>query len=265
MSELPRSAPEGAPEWMVSYADMITIMMAFFVVLYASTSASGTKDKGGKAGQEPKGGKEATLGMVVDGQPGTESQGRMQKVFESLYYRFGPEWTLTNCWLGGPSALRQGSKTQTAQEAGENSNRSMRLGRGGKDAVMFAPKLDERVIAGGRVFFDDYSIKLDPAQEKQLKGVAEDLAGKLQRIEIRGHASRRPLPPGSPYRDRWDLAYARCRAVNDFLVAQGIDARRIRLGVAGDNEPVQAVGNPLAIRHNSRVDIHLLNEWVSSQ
>ena len=34
-------ASEGAPEWMVSYADMITILMSFFVVMF---SMAGTKD-----------------------------------------------------------------------------------------------------------------------------------------------------------------------------------------------------------------------------
>src|SRR5947207_7888466 len=36
-----QAASEGAPEWMVSYADMITILMSFFVVMY---SMAGTKD-----------------------------------------------------------------------------------------------------------------------------------------------------------------------------------------------------------------------------
>src|SRR6478609_4541171 len=39
----PEEHHEGAPEWMVSYADMITIMMAFFVVMYAMAGAKDPK------------------------------------------------------------------------------------------------------------------------------------------------------------------------------------------------------------------------------
>ena len=56
MAAQPEASSEGgAPEYMVSYADMLTIMLAFFVVLYASagTTSSGTS-KGEKTGDVEK-------------------------------------------------------------------------------------------------------------------------------------------------------------------------------------------------------------------
>ena len=110
--------------------------------------------------------------------------------------------------------------------------------------------------------FSANAVALTKAQKKQLHTVAQSLAGKLQKIEIRGHTDRRPLAPHSPYRDHWDLAYARCRAVHDELVAQGIDPRRIRLGVAGQNEPCGTPGDPMTLGENSRVEVRLLSEWL---
>ena len=254
MAQQQQSSEGGAPEWMVSYADMITIIMAFFVVLYASTSASGTKETGGKSGKQAK--SSAAAAPDTPKPPGTaEEEERLQRVFESLYARFGPEWTISNCWRGGTAS--RGREGQTRESSKPS------LGRGRESlVVLVAPKPNENVVAGGRVYFADQSVTLDEEQQKQLRRVAEDLAGKMQKLEIRGHTDRRPIPPGSPYRDHWDLAYARARAVEEFLVAAGIDRRRIRIGVAGENEPFEVEGDPLKIRQNSRVEIHLLNEWV---
>jgi chemotaxis protein MotB len=117
---------------------------------------------------------------------------------------------------------------------------------------------------GGRIYFGEFSADLTEPEMAKLRKAAEELAGKLQRIEIRGHSSRRPLPKDSSYRDSWDLAYDRCRKVKDFLVAQGIDPKRIRLGVAGDNEPQDSGADPLPTKPNSRVEIHVLSEYVQS-
>lgn len=264
-----QSSEGGAPEWMVSYADMITIIMAFFVVLYASTSASGDKDHGGKAGEVAQGGKEPTM---RDGHPGKDHPGgdatnesqaasdaRMQRVLDSLYYRFGPDWTAKNCWTGGPPQLKEFPATPPDPD-------NKRLGKPprGRERVIFMtrPKPNDNLVIGGRVFFEGTSASLTPEQERQLSHVAEDLAGKMQRIEVRGHTSRRPLPDGSPFGDHWDLAYARCRAVENYLVSRGIDARRLRLGVAGENEPFNLDGDPLKIEQDGRVEVRLLSEWV---
>src|SRR5262245_60042506 len=60
----PPPAQEGAPEWMVSYADMITIMMAFFVVMYAMAP---------KKDQEKK-------------------ESPTQRLMNSIHKRFGPDY-----------------------------------------------------------------------------------------------------------------------------------------------------------------------------
>src|SRR5271156_2659500 len=63
--------PEGAPEWMVSYADMITIIMSFFVIMFALASGEAAR--------------------------GRKSQ---QATIDSFQFRFGPRWKPFMSWGG---------------------------------------------------------------------------------------------------------------------------------------------------------------------
>jgi chemotaxis protein MotB len=47
-----------------------------------------------------------------------------------------------------------------------------------------------------------------------------------------------------------------------FLVQQGIDPRRIRMSVAGSNEPLHAGTRPDMLLLNPRVEVHALDEVV---
>jgi chemotaxis protein MotB len=277
---------------MVSYADMLTIMLAFFIVLYATTgtTSSGTS-KGEKTGivekskdavgpnkgygpKEGGGGKEAAGGEQDEGFPGSDDaadpgtqarDARLDKVLQSLHNRFGPEWTISNCWTGGPPQLRNLGREKLDRGPGPKNNVRPSWPKPGNDnARARSPRLGDDLLVGGRIYFDEFSADLTEPQAAKLRKAAEELAGKRQRIEIRGHSSRRPLPKDSAYRDPWDLAYARCRKVEEFLVAQGIDPRRIRLGVAGDNEPLDDDSEPLPTQPNSRVEVRILNELVQS-
>jgi len=292
MLKAPQASSEGgAPEYMVSYADMLTIMLAFFIVLYATTGSTGSGNKGEKAGhgasptkenpgpQTGSGPREGAGPRGSDALPGHDGknpdadadpdvdaarQARLNEVFKSLYYRFGPEWTISNCWVGGPPELRAAPGALVTRGAEiRNNGKSTRGSAGGDSSRARAPRPGETVLAGGRIDFDEFSDSLSEPGLRRLRTAAERIAGRAQRIEIRGHSSRRPLPAGSPFKDHWDLAYARCRAVRDYLVSQGIDPRRIRLGVAGDNEPLEDEGGLIPIAHNSRVEIHLLNELAA--
>ncbi len=278
----PRPSSEGgAPEYMVSYADMITIMMAFFVVLYATTSGIGKDDRGhdaaAKATQEGKlsgGSGEGTSGRqgygtgrqdAATGQPAAPAE-QWQRIVESLNNRFGPGWTISNCWTGGPGTVRGSLADERPQQTTTHRGGLFARGLpGGNRQGIVTTDPGDDFAHSGWIFFDEGSATLTAEQEHKLATLAKELAGKLQKVEIRGHTSKRPLPSGGAYRDHLDLAYARCRAVQQCLVAHGIDARRLRLAVAGENEPVEARDDPVRQQRNSRVEVRLLNEWIQGR
>jgi chemotaxis protein MotB len=111
--------------------------------------------------------------------------------------------------------------------------------------------------------FDELAVALTPQQKEDLSTLSETMAGKPQKIEVRGHASGRRLPPDSPYADAWQISYARAKAVADFLVSDlQIEPVRIRITAAGAQEPYTLEPSEDAQRINPRVEVFLIEEVV---
>lgn len=217
---------EGLPEWIMSYADMITILMAFFVVMY---SMAGSKD------------------------PVKE-----EAVMHSLRHSLGPFHGVLGRFLPRSKLTEMGRQPPPSEH--EVRDRQPVLRAPPPNVPRVPP--GHPLATGGLVYFDEGSTELSDENLHQLSLAVETLKGKPQRIEIRGHSSRRPLPEGSPYRDHWDLAYARCRETMQFLVAHGIDSERIRLGVAPQATQAQEGDKPLLLISDSWVEIFMLNEFT---
>lgn len=211
----------GGGAWKVAYADFVTAMMAFFLVMW----------------------------LV----------GQSQKVKEAIAEGFNP-----------PSPARKTNRQSNRQTKTAVINPTQE-----KKAVGVAepPTPYRQRAASSRkfnpmqsatlVFFADNSAELDEESQERLKQLVPWIAGKAQKIEIRGHASRRPLPPDSQYHDLWELCYARCQATSKFLEQQGIAVQRMRLSQAGGYEPYSNRSEPEAQARNSRVEVALLNELVT--
>jgi chemotaxis protein MotB len=212
--------PEGAPEWMVSYADMITILMSFFVVMFSI--ASGESNNGKRSKQQ-------------------------EIAIESLQYRFGPKWKPFTSWsiMPGNSYLPGGGKglgSPAPVQAVGDPGGTLLIKKKERARIRVQGQGDTIAI-GGLVRFQPSTAKLAADQDDAIERITEELRGKPQIVEIVATASRRPLvpsgapvPPGSTYRDRWELGYARCRAVAKILTDASIEADRFRLSVVpGDN------------------------------
>ena len=124
---------------------------------------------------------------------------------------------------------------------------------------------------GNVLLFADDATELNDKAREQLKRLVPLLAGKRQKIEIRGHA--RAVRHGgsgsddsprsgeeSDAVDVWQLSYARCLATMKYLVDAGIEADRFRLSQAGANEPRTISTGAESQTQNSRVDVIVLPE-----
>jgi chemotaxis protein MotB len=225
--------PEGAPEWMVSYADMITIIMSFFVIMFAIASGEAAKGKRNRSQQQ-------------------------QAAVDSLAYRFGPKWQPFASWglMAGTSPVKQGGSRLKVKAAPPDEEEGTVKALKHERARIRIPGRGQHVVVGGMVSFDGASLELPEPQQARLKVIAEELAGKPQEIEVLGYGSPRPVPAGSAYHDRWDLAYARCRRVAQLLTGMNIAPDRLRMGVtqATDRPGTENATSP---PEETRVDIYL--------
>ncbi len=217
---------EGSPDWIMSFADMVTILMAFFVVMYSMA-------------------------------PTGNGNARVDAVLRSLRHSFGPfehVWA-TSIYPRGSILGNPGALPLDPAWALDDEGRRRRSPR----AISEAPAASRPV--GTTITFRDLEVKMSEAQRQALATAIEHLAGKPQRIEVRGHVPRAPLQTGSEYQDQWDLAYARCRSVMAHLVSSGIDPKRIRLSVTAWN---RISDEATADRSDGPVplEVFMLNEFI---
>lgn len=227
--------PRGAPLWCVSYGDMMSLLLGFFILLYALAGTKKEKDF-------------------------DEFAAAMQRQFgyrqEASTWFPGPHKTF------GPSVEQVGGGA--AEHAGDDGGQRPTGTDTPPTRLLIPAGSDSRL--GVVVLFPEASFELPRNQMPELRAFADQVRGKRQKIEVRGHASGKPPASGPNYRDAWDLAYQRSYATMQFLVQDaGIAADRIRLSTAGPNERFARVEGVDADAARSRVEVFLLDEMVDDR
>jgi chemotaxis protein MotB len=219
-------SPHRVPDWFVSFADMMTLLMTFFIMIISFSE--------------------------------TRHDAYFTAVAEQLQQQFGKDLSRLNLDSSEILARHAG----VAKGAGEG--RSKREQLLGADARVRMIRPGEHTALGTVAFFDYGSAELTQEARRDIENAAIDFAGKPQKIEVRGHTSLHPAEKSNGSTDNLDLAYQRSRAVMQYLTDElEIDPQRIRLAVAGANEPLHLGIDPARMRENPRVELYLLEEVVS--
>ncbi len=226
MAKREKKVPQGAPDWMVTYGDMMTLLLCFFVILVSMSEMK--KDQ------------------------------RFQEVMDSIRAAFGYDGSIGVVPIMSTSknSLVEQLNNITLPDRVKHEGDSDEEGIDGRVFRVTNVREGISLQVGGRISFDRFGAELKPQAADLIAKLAAKVVGHNTIIRVRGHATLEPLPPESPFRDAMDLSIARARAVADSLERSGIRPQRLRIVGVGDSEPLVAQAYTEARRAlNRRVEI----------
>jgi len=231
-------AGKGGGAWKVAYADFVTAMMAFFLVMWITSQNKETKVAIAQYFENPLGSVAEARATSIHGIEGASANAPVSG------HQAGPHGTNRD----GVADENPGDKKPAANRP---------------PPVRIFEKLDKTRAMGAMLVFDEHSAEVTGESRAQLLRLIPQLLGKPNKVEIRGHASPYPLPPGSRFGSPWDLSYARCQATRDLLIKYGVVAERIRMSQDGDSDPYGDNTRTASLRKlSSRVEVFAVSEFV---
>jgi len=240
----------GAPEWMVTYGDMVTLLLCFFVLIVSFSEI--------------------------------KKEDQFQAVVEEIKKAFGMRGGGGKLPTDDDPALSLIERLEAIrmrQERIPNKSNVKDPGQTGREPRVTTIREGKRYAVGGKVIFEPGSATLSEPSKARLIDLVSRLKLKdsTNKIELVGHASAMELAgPDGRQGDLAGLSFDRARAVEDFLTGNEIPSSvrledvRFRLIGAANREPVSPRGiDTDETRENRRVEIivteNVVKDWQGSQ
>jgi chemotaxis protein MotB len=264
---------ENHERWLVSYADMMTLLMVLFVVLFAMSQVDQKKFTALREGLAKGFGAPTVLsgsGNTVQDQaddagavdiasgvggnpdnPPTKSQSASG----------AQDAALQKAVQDSDRARQQRMQTDAQQEVQSFDEVKKKIleqaaQKGTADSVRFT--IDERglvvtIVTSGVVFAGDRA-ELLPDGQRILDSVAPALVSLPNHVEVDGHTNQLNVPTVN-YPSAWELSTARASGVVRYLIGKGIPPERLSAAGYAGEKPLYLPSDPRAATLNRRVEI----------
>lgn len=239
--------------WLVSYADFITLLFAFFVVLFASSHRDARKT--------------ALLSAAIHGAfqqldaiPGDKSTQLNELASNSKFENAASSQELSK--IASCAALpeaQHGSGIDVEQLRRQLENA---LGSEIKNH-----EIEIRLTPVGFVvslkelgFFRSGEAHLLPAAVSKLTLIANILNQHGFQLRVEGHTDNRPIHTAD-FRSNWELSTARATEVVRLLIEElNFDPARVSVGGFGEFHPLDSNETPEGRQRNRRVDLVVISQ-----
>lgn len=251
--------PENHERWAVSYGDMMTVLLALFIVLYAISVVDKTKFD-----------QLRTSLAIGFGSPAVSMlEGASGPLDGVESFQIAPDFT----GVSGDSKPEAGSASATiemsqeaqdflaaTQEYEQLSDIEKQI-QAQLDAQGLSASVDYKInerglvvgLVGSDVFFAPDDAALTPTAQLVVDTIAAPLRNQSRQISIEGHAN---VLPSQHYATNWELSSDRAtKVLRRFVETGGLSGGQISAVGYGDARPEMAGTSPEALAANRRVDI----------
>jgi chemotaxis protein MotB len=259
---------ENHERWMVSYADMMTLLLVLFIVLYAMSQVDKSKFAALAKGLS------ASFGAPISAMAGTTPEGSVLDGLPGaidIASAIPPDPSVQDTQVDAAAAAAAAERAKRiAAEAASAYDELAAVrdrieaalaGAGYADAARF--EIDERGlvvhIVADQVLFDAEAAVLRPEGGAILSAVAPPLAGLPNVLRVEGHANHLPVTTGGPWPSNWELSGYRASTVLRYLAGEGIPEPRMSATGYSSTRPLVPESDPNALSVNRRVDIVVLS------
>jgi chemotaxis protein MotB len=255
----------GAPPWLTTFADLMVLLMCFFVLMLSFSEMDAEKFKLMSGSLTEAFGVQTEV-TATDTPKGTSLEAREfspaipEPTAENVVQQQTVDSDLDTLDLGLQMRLRE---LQAQEDAAARQAQELR--------ALFRQEVDDgRLLIrqdGSNVViqllekdsFPSGSAELEAESLATLARVGLLVGDMTGAIMVSGHTDNVPIRSSNQYRSNWDLSAARAASVGHQLLAAGLDPARLMVSGHADTQP--RVANDTAANRalNRRVDITFAN------
>lgn len=222
--------------WLVSYADFITLLFAFFTVLYATAQTDSGKVK--------------------------KFVGAAERAFSAGIFSAGSnELMFVNAGnVSGREIIDLGMNLKDVEK--KISQELQKSGAGAEGIHLERHDDGLTLQLQTRSFFMPGSDILRPESLAILPGVVKILKASQRKLRVEGHTDDMPIHNGH-FQSNWELSTARALAVLRFLLQNQIPPDRMSVAGLAEFQPLEPNATQRGRSRNRRVEIVILNDKPS--
>jgi len=241
--------PENHERWLVSYADFITLLFAFFVVMFATSQT----DKG-KAQQVSDSVKKALEGD------------KMTQVISAILGGSVTDKGKGNAQMRGPGGAKQAAEQKKDEKLAELLPSLKVLSEELKNEIAEGKITISMQARGLVVSFNQAALfppggdAISPDAYDGLEKVASAILKISNPVRLEGHTDSTPISTVR-FRSNWELSSARSIAILELLSNKwGVPRNRLSIAGYADTAPLASNDTEIGRARNRRADIIILNE-----